>query len=221
MSESRQRILERLRSGHPVAAALPQTASLGAPVRAFDWDAEERLARFVGALEAVHGEVHRVGSDWPSSLFGFLRERGVESLLFGPAGPHGPDLVHAWPDPAAIGLTPYRSAVEDWRDTLFDRVPAAFSSCRAAIAETGSLVLWPDAEEPRLLSLVPPIHAVLLDARTIRTTLAELMAIEGWAGGMPANALLITGPSKSADIEQTLTYGVHGPKSLIVLLRTD
>jgi L-lactate dehydrogenase complex protein LldG len=38
---------------------------------------------------------------------------------------------------------------------------------------------------------------------------------------MPANALLITGPSKSADIEQTLTYGVHGPKELIVLVRVD
>lgn len=221
MSDTRQRILERLRSGHPVPAPRPETASLGAPVRAFDWDAEERLARFVGALESVHGEVHRVGSDWPSILFALLRDRGVGSLLFGPGGPHGADLKRGWPDLGAIGLTPYRSAVEDWRDTLFDRVPAAFSSCRGAIAETGSLVLWPDAEEPRLLSLVPPVHAVLLDARTIRTTLAELVASEGWARGMPANTLLITGPSKSADIEQTLTYGVHGPKSLVVLVRTE
>ncbi len=39
--------------------------------------------------------------------------------------------------------------------------------------------------------------------------------------GMPTNALLITGPSKSADIEQTLAYGVHGPKELLVLVRQD
>ena len=217
MSDSRQRIFDRLRSGHPV----PAPSSFGAPMRTFDGDAEERLARFAKALESVRGEVHRVGNDWPLTLFALLRDRGVGSLLYGPGGPQGPALERGWPDPAAIGLTPYLDPVEDWRDTLFDRVPAAFSSCRAAIAETGSLVLWPDSNEPRLLSLVPPIHAVLLDARTIRTTLAELMADEGWAGAMPTNALLITGPSKSADIEQTLTYGVHGPESLIVLVRID
>jgi L-lactate dehydrogenase complex protein LldG len=69
------------------------------------------------------------------------------------------------------------------------------------------------------LSLVPPIHCALLDVDRICSTLHELIATERWAGGMPTNALLITGPSKSADIEQTLTYGVHGPRELIVLLR--
>jgi len=72
---------------------------------------------------------------------------------------------------------------------------------------------------PRLLSLVPPIHFVLLDATEICSTFHELLRKQAWAVGMPTNALLISGPSKSADIEQTLTYGVHGPKELIVLLR--
>ena len=94
------------------------------------------------------------------------------------------------------------------------------TSCRGAIAETGSLVLWPTPEEPRLLSLVPPIHCVLLDATQIRSTFAELSVEQGSSQGMPTNALLISGPSKSADIEQTLADGVHGPKELIVLVRT-
>lgn len=219
MSESRQRILERLRAGQPGPAS--QQAPGETPVRAFDWGPQDRLARFVQALEAVRGEIHRVGEDWPRTLFDLLRARGVRSLLYGPGGPLGPALENGWPDAAAIELRAWREPVESWRDTLFDRVPAAFSACRGAIAETGSLILWPDVQEPRLLSLVPPIHAVLLDARHIRSTLAETMAAEGWADGMPTNALLITGPSKSADIEQTLTYGVHGPESLIVLVRSD
>ncbi|WP_278366532.1 LUD domain-containing protein, partial [Marinobacter salarius] len=41
---------------------------------------------------------------------------------------------------------------------------------------------------------------------------------QNWAAGMPTNALLVSGPSKTADIEQTLAYGVHGPKELIVLV---
>ena len=87
------------------------------------------------------------------------------------------------------------------------------------IAETGTLVLWPTPEEPRLLSLVPPIHVALVDFGRIASTLHELMHAEQWAAGMPTNALLLSGPSKSADIEQTLTYGVHGPARLVVLLR--
>ena len=80
------------------------------------------------------------------------------------------------------------------------------------------VVLWPDRHEPRLLSLVPPVHIVLLDADQLYPTLAEAMADQQWAARMPTNALLISGPSKTADIEQTLTYGIHGPKTLITLI---
>ena len=59
---------------------------------------------------------------------------------------------------------------------------------------------------------------VLLDAVQIRSTFHEIMVEQDWARGMPTNALLVSGPSKSADIEQTLAYGVHGPKELVVLV---
>jgi hypothetical protein len=83
------------------------------------------------------------------------------------------------------------------------------------------LILWPDANEPRLMSLVPPLHVVLLDAANIYNTLHEAIAVEGWKAGLPTNALLISGPSKTADIQQTLAYGAHGPKELVVLLMGD
>ena len=70
------------------------------------------------------------------------------------------------------------------------------------------------------MSLVPPIHAVVLEADRIRSTFHEFLVEEDWVGrGLPTNALLISGPSKSADIEQTLAYGVHGPKEFLVLIR--
>ena len=101
---------------------------------------------------------------------------------------------------------------------MFHATPAAFTRARGAIAETGTLILWPDADEPRLMSLVPPVHIVLLDAAHIYNTFYEAMHAEGWSHGLPTNALLISGPSKTADIQQTLAYGAHGPKELVVLM---
>jgi L-lactate dehydrogenase complex protein LldG len=101
---------------------------------------------------------------------------------------------------------------------MFRHIPASLTAARAAVAETGTLILWPDEHEPRLMSLVPPVHIVLVEAGRIYNTFFEAMQSEGWKDGMPTNALLISGPSKTADIQVTLAYGAHGPKELVVLL---
>lgn len=215
MSEARERILERLRAGGSIEPVAP----VDVPVRRFDWSSAERLGRFRERIQAVRGEVREVGADWPRRMFELLLEKGTGNLLYGPGGPLGPELEQGWPDRDAVRLVPYLEPVEGCRDALFQATDAGFTSCRGAVAETGSLVLWPTADEPRLMSLVPPIHVVLLDAAGIRSSFHELMTAQSWATGMPPNALLISGPSKSADIEQTLAYGVHGPKELVVLVR--
>jgi len=68
------------------------------------------------------------------------------------------------------------------------------------------------------MSLIPPIHLAVLYADTIFNTFWEAVNTEQWNSGMPTNVLLISGTSKTADIEQTLVYGVHGCKELVVLL---
>ena len=215
MSEARHNILHRLRAQADRQPGGPPSLQKVRPA----WDRPQCLERFRGQFEAVRGEIHTVGRHWPRRLLEVMQTRGLHNLLYGPEAAHGAELTEAWSEDSAVDLIPYETPIEDWRDRLFDDIDAAFTGCRGAIAETGSLVLWPTPEEPRLMSLVPPVHFVLLDSERIYTTFAELVDQQRWSQGMPSNALLISGPSKSADIEQTLAYGVHGPKALIVLVR--
>jgi L-lactate dehydrogenase complex protein LldG len=120
-----------------------------------------------------------------------------------------------------LQLVRYEQPIEAWRDQLFDGIDASLTSARSAVAEIGSIILWPTPSEPRLMSLVPHIHFVLLDASSIHSDLHSAITAEGWSNGLPTNALLIGGPSKTADIQQTLAYGAHGPKELVVLLRHE
>ena len=121
-------------------------------------------------------------------------------------------LQHAPPQ-----LKSYDRPIDDWKAELFHDVDAAFTTTRAGIAETGTLIVWPDADEPRAMSLVPPVHIALFDASRLYENFYQAVSTEGWANGLPTNSLLISGPSKTADIQQTLAYGAHGPRELIVL----
>lgn len=214
---ARENILGRLRAapaGTP--APLPDFTEWRArrPPQA---DAAAAFALFRSNIEAAHAEVHdTTAQDWPKLLARLARTKRVRTLLYGPTTRHGVQL--AANAPAEPTLLPYDRPAAQWRDQLFDAVDASLTAAVSAVADTGSLILWPDSHEPRLMSLVPPIHFVLLDATRIHTDLHAAMGAEAWAARMPTNALVISGPSKTADIQQTLAYGAHGPRELIVLL---
>ncbi|MBK8119939.1 MAG: lactate utilization protein [Sulfuritalea sp.] len=218
---ARERILGRLRAapaGSP--AVLPDLGAWRAmhPPPA---DAAAAIALFRKNIEAARAEVHdTTAQDWPLLLAKLAAGKGVRTLLFGPNTRHGAQLAAHLnaAGPAAPRLVPYNRPVDKWRDELFDDIDASLTGARGAIADTGSLILWPDASEPRLMSLVPHIHFVLLDAALIHANLLAAITAEHWATGMPTNALVISGPSKTADIQQTLAYGAHGPREVVVLL---
>jgi L-lactate dehydrogenase complex protein LldG len=151
-------------------------------------------------------------------LFEILAQKGIGNILLAPGTAHGEAARRGLANTNVACLS-YERPIEEWKEEMFNGVEASLTAARSAIAETGTLILWPDAHEPRLMSLVPPIHIVLLDAAAIHPTFFDAMKAENWADGMPTNALLISSPSKTADIQQTLAYGAHGPKELVVLLR--
>jgi L-lactate dehydrogenase complex protein LldG len=215
---TREHIFARLRAANVTALPdLPDEASWFKSHRRSE-DNTQRLVRLREALEAAHAELHDVtDADWINVLLRVAAQKRIRQLLIGKDTMHGVDLIaHA---PKNLDLIYYEQPIDAWRDLLFDGVDAGLTVAKGAIAETGSLILWPTPAEPRLISLVPGIHFVLLDVSTIYADFHDAMLAQGWSSRMPTNALLVCGPSKTADIQQTLAYGAHGPKELVVLMR--
>lgn len=217
---ARDRILAKLRAAQPAQpaqpSALPDPAAHYA-ARARNESKAQRLTRFRAAIEGFHAEVHvSTTEDWPDLLTTLCAKKQVGTLMYGAHTPAGARLRAA--RFASTALRPWQGRVEELKSDLFHEVDAGFTQTCGAIAETGSLVVWPSEAEPRTLSLVPPIHFALLDADAIHPTFFDALRAQKWAASLPTNALLISGPSKTADIQQTLAYGAHGPKELVVIV---
>jgi len=214
MSNSRDQIINRLRRTRPEPCHFSERDHLSR----FNWDQEERIHRFVERMEAVRAEViHADQNSWAEKVVQVCRDKGLKNMLVSPQTDAGKVLYERADQ--LPELSAYDQSIEHWKEEMFNQTDAGFTTTLGGIAETGSLVLWPSSHEPRLMSLVPPVHIALLDAKQLHTTFSEVVKEQNWAEkGMPTNALLVSGPSKSADIEQTLAYGVHGPKELVVIL---
>jgi len=176
----------------------------------------EQLELFIAHLEANHAEVIKLDeSDIAAVVSQQLQKRSISTLLCGRDAPYSSQITQL---DKTINVETFDFNVTDNKEKLFETFPAAISSSRAAIAATGSIVLWPSKTEPRSLSLVPPVHIVIVDVMQLHADFSSLIKAENWPDKLPTNVLLISGPSKTADIQQTLAYGAHGPKELIVLL---
>jgi L-lactate dehydrogenase complex protein LldG len=218
VSDARTAILNRLRV---TSGSGPLPALDTAVLERRQWPPAERVVRLRAGMEAIHTEFLEARLEtWPAVVRSFCEQEGIRNLLYGPTSEAGPALAATWA-PGGPQLLPYDRPVEAFKEQLFTAVDAGFTGTVGGIAETGGLLLTPGPAEPRLLSLVPPVHIALLRASTIQDSLWSAVKALGWGRSLPPNALLISGPSKTADIEQTLAYGVHGPKQLIVVLVDD
>lgn len=210
-TSARDNILNRLRNSPAT------TAQTTVPVTPPKRDHQEMIERFCKMMTAVHGEIHHTSSDkWPELLKELIKQKNIESMLIAPKTDTGKTVINQCS--VNVNLWHADKPVEEYKQSLFEEIDASLTDCRGAVAETGTLILWPSKDEPRIMSLVPPIHFVLLDQLKLHNTWDEVIAAEHWENQMPTNALLISGPSKTADIQQTLAYGAHGPKELIVLM---
>ena len=214
MNKSREIILERLKNNTDKSSY----TKVEVTKKTYGWSKEEMISKLSQNLQSAKAETYLLSDaeliDW---LNAELPKRGINNLLMGAsiAKQISKDINDE------IEVLKYDDPYESWSEKLFNETDASITTTIGAIAESGSIVLHPTPEEPRLMSLVPDIHIALIYEDTIYETFNQIITNQYWAKNMPTNALLISGPSKTADIEQVLAYGVHGPKELIVLILTS
>lgn len=166
--------------------------------------------RFAATAAATGMKVYRVrAADVAASVIGILRQAGATRIGVSEASAVGP-LRDAGFD------------VTDWATQniteQFD-LDAGVTGVEAAIAETGSLVCTSGDGRSRGLSLIPPIHVAIVQPHDLIADLLDLWPrLTGEDGELPAGTAIITGPSKTADIEGILVTGVHGPGQVHIVL---
>ena len=158
-----------------------------------------RLKHWAAAMRAVKTEIFWVTEDtWPQTLRQVAQEQALADT--------------------EIEARSFDRAIDTWKDEFFAEIDAGFTSSQCGIARTDTIMLFSSPEEPRSLSLVPPVHFCLFDAAKMYNEFHHAVAGEQLVeNGMPTNVILVSGPSKTADIQLTLAYGAHGPRDLVVL----
>jgi L-lactate dehydrogenase complex protein LldG len=194
---------------------------------AFEESREERTARFISEVTQVGALVYRAGSK--EAVADHIAQicaatTNSEVALSGSA--LLPQL-HLSAQLAARQLSVIEAT--DFSPAEKATLIARLANCGAgvttvdyAIAETGTLVVSSDEEQALLVSVLPVIHIALLQPQQILATLADAvqaLASQRMLRGEPCrSATFITGPSRTSDVELTLSIGVHGPKELHLII---
>jgi L-lactate dehydrogenase complex protein LldG len=213
MTSSREEILGKVRGalgrqpGAPIAA-LPSTARVG-PRSAGPAEAEIEL--LLSEIRKLSGVTRQLGhrEELRPALAELVAAEGVKRATLW----NTPELT-AWGVAdmlAALGVIIVPAQADKHQ---IAECELGVTGADGLLPETGTLLLCSDPERPRVVSLLPRVHLAIATPALLRTDLHAAFAAAKDSG----YSVLVTGPSRTADIELTLTLGVHGPKSLYVWL---
>lgn len=226
MSTARDAFLEQVRQAvsagnRPGAATvIPARGRLG-----YQDAAADVVARFQGECTAAGGRVYLVPDTQAAigRVIAIVHDKQVRRVLLG----QGPflDSLHLADHLRSHGIEIVAVdtlSLSTARDPFF-AADLGITGVDHLVAETGTIVLGSRPGEPRSLSLLPPVHVVVAAREQLLPDLFDLFPNEtaAAASSMPSCQSLITGPSKTGDIELRLVTGVHGPGEVHVVLVTS
>jgi L-lactate dehydrogenase complex protein LldG len=113
-----------------------------------------------------------------------------------------------------------RPGAGEWRKEA-EQADLGITSAALAVASTGSILVVPGPDHPRVASLLPAGHLAIVSASKLVPGFEDVMPVLSAVAATSSAPVLITGPSKTSDIEMTMVFGVHGPKALRVLIVDD
>jgi L-lactate dehydrogenase complex protein LldG len=174
-------------------------------------DEQHRLGVFIAMMEAVGGSVEVVDdiNDVPHAAADYLRERNLPARLR-----RGGDEVLA-------RLPWHRGMLEIEVGRAEDRDRAAITRAFAGVAESGTIIQMSGPDNPTTLNFLPEAHIVVLEMANVFASYEEAWSKLRDAlgeGQMPRSVNMISGPSRTADIEQTIVRPAHGPKNMHVIV---
>ena len=214
MSGSREAVLGRIRRAlgeRPVSPAASYDAIPRSYIRSGKLDPQAPIELFQSRIEHYDGGVHRCDrTAIAETISTVLTARGRRRLVVAAGVPS------EWLPPRFVWMAEADTTYQD-----LDASEGAVTGCSAAIAATGTILLRHGAVEGRrALTLIPDYHLCVVFTGQVVETVPEGLA-RAWAGGETGLPLLwttISGPSATADIEMTRIKGVHGPRTLDVVL---
>jgi L-lactate utilization protein LutC len=222
MSVAREAFLQRVRravqegncAGH--APPLPERGSAG-----YQGAGPDPVARFRDEFSAAGGQVHVV-SDTEAAVARVLelvQAKATRRVLLGRGAVLDTLNLRERLSGLGVEVTPADALAIDAREPLF-AADLSITGVDYLVAETGSLAILTRPDNPRSLSLLPPVHVAVARADQIVPDLFDLFGPETWGANpaLPSCISLITGPSKTGDIELRLVTGVHGPGEVHVVL---
>jgi L-lactate dehydrogenase complex protein LldG len=214
VTSSRDTVLRRVRQAlgktgtDPVAQAEAQAyldAHARGPAPTFDADRILRFIRRAGDMESTVARVsHR--SEIPAAVAAYLDTLELAPALAAQKSHRGV----CWPEFAELDWARAGLSVEARPTVGDDRLGITGVFC--AIAETGTLVVLSGADTPTATTLLPDTHVAIVSATRIVDTMEDAFAlIRKERGSIPRAINMISGPSRTGDIEQTIVLGAHGP----------
>ena len=171
----------------------------------------EQIALFIKMAEGVSATVSQVADDTaiPAAVADYLRNHNL------------PASLRMGDDPLLNGLTWNRTPIDVKHGRSDGTDAVGISHAFAGVAETGTLVLTSGIDNPTTINFLPETHIVVVRAADVtgdyEAAWARLRALYG-KGLLPRTVNFVTGPSRSADIEQTLILGAHGPRRLHIVV---
>ncbi|MCL5742799.1 MAG: lactate utilization protein [Acidobacteria bacterium] len=208
---ARDYILHKVRTALGRSAGQPPSQPPAARISIPEMDLETRIRTFFSSIQSVSGKTYRAADsrdarDCVVQLLGGKTAVASNSALLAECGITGISGV----------FTGFRSEPE-LRDAC-STAEFGITGADYALADTGSLVMLSSAQEARMVSLLPPVHIALVEKSRLLSGLDELFTVLPEPAEATSSMVLITGPSRTADIEQFLIRGVHGPGELHVVL---